>query len=97
MPNPVEILGRARNRIAQVAAIRAGAYALAPAIVAIALAIGLAPIGRATWMRWGYVLAPERAAILRDALLVIAAGSLAAGAILALRAYRLALDFVAAA
>lgn len=97
MPNPVEILGRARNRIAQVAAIRAGAYALAPAIVAVALAIGLAPIGRATWMRWGYVLAPERAAILRDALLMVAVGALVAGAILALRAYRRALDFVAAA
>ncbi len=97
MPNPVEILGRARNRIAQVAAIRTGAYAIAPALVAVALAIGLAPIGRATWMRWGYILAPERAAILRDALFVIAAGALAAGAILALRAYRRALDFVAAA
>ncbi|MGC1342468.1 MAG: hypothetical protein WA854_09085 [Candidatus Binataceae bacterium] len=97
MPNPVEILGRARNRIAQVAAIRTLAYAIAPAIVALALAIGLAPIGRATWMRWGYILAPERAALLRDALFVIAAGALAAGAILALRAYRRALDFVAAA
>jgi hypothetical protein len=97
VPNPVEILGRARNRIAQVAAIRAGAYAIAPAMVALALAIGLAPIGRATWIRWGYILAPERAALLRDILFVIAAGALAAGAILALRAYRRALDFVAAA
>ncbi|MGB6091390.1 MAG: hypothetical protein WBG26_17985 [Candidatus Binataceae bacterium] len=97
MPNPVEILGRARNRIAQVAAIRAGAYAVAPALVAFALAIGLLPIGRATWMRWGYILAPGRAAILRDAFFVIGAGALAAGAILALRAYRRALDFVAAA
>ena len=97
MPNPVEILGRARNRIAQVAAIRAGAYAIAPALVALGLALALSPIGRATWMRWGYMLAPERAAILRDALYAIAAGAVAAGAILALRAYSSALDFVAAA
>ncbi|HVA81102.1 MAG TPA: hypothetical protein VNF29_09260, partial [Candidatus Binataceae bacterium] len=97
MPNPVEILGRARNRIARVAAIRAGAYALAPAIVAAMLVLGLAPIGRATWMRWGYILAPERAAMLREILLAIAAGALAAGGILAIRAYRRALDFVTAA
>ncbi|HUY26113.1 MAG TPA: hypothetical protein VMV27_01725 [Candidatus Binataceae bacterium] len=97
MPNPVEILGRARNRIARVAAIRAGAYALAPAIVAVILALGLTPIGQATWMRWGYILAPERAAMLREILLAIAAGALAAGGIFAIRAHRRALDFVAAA
>jgi len=97
VPNPVEILGRARNRIAHVAAIRAGAYAIAPAIVAILLALGLGPIGRITWVRWGYVLAPEHAAMLRDALYAIAAGAVAAGAIIAVRAYRRALDFVAAA
>lgn len=97
MPNPVEILGRARNRIAQVAAIRAGVYAIAPALVAIALALGLGPIGRVTWTRWGYLLSPERAAILREVLYLIAAGALLAGAALALRAYRRALDFVGAA
>ena len=97
VPNPVEILGRARNRIALVAAIRAGAYALAPVFAAIVLSFALGVIGRVTWMRWGYILAPERAALLRDMLYALAAGSIATGAALAFRAYRRAMDFVAAA
>jgi hypothetical protein len=95
--NPVETIGIASARIARLAAIRAVLCAVAPALTAIALGVLLEPIGKVTWTRLGYRLAPERAAVL--SLVLIGAGIvvLAAGLVMAFRAYRRANDFVAAA
>jgi hypothetical protein len=95
--NPVEILNRTSRRIAQVAAARTIAYAVLPAIVAIALAMSLRPLGRATWERWGYVLNPAGAHIIAGSLHAIAALSVIAGLGFGYRAYVQARDFVGAA
>jgi uncharacterized membrane protein YgcG len=71
--------------------------AVAPALTAIALGVLLVPIGDATWAQYGYSLAPDRAAVLSLALIVVGLVVLAAGAVMAFRAYRRANDFVAAA
>jgi hypothetical protein len=97
VPNPVEILTRTSGRIAQVAAARTIAYAVLPAIVAIALAASLRPLGHATWERWGYVLNPAGAQIIFNSLLAIAALSVIAGLGFGYRAYLQARDFVGAA
>lgn len=97
MDNPVETIGIASARIARLAAIRAMLCAVAPALTAIALGVLLEPIGDVTWTRLGYRLAPERAAWLSLALIGAGVAVLAAGLVMALRAYRRANDFVAAA
>ncbi len=97
MDNPVETIGIASARIARLAAIGAVLCAVAPALTAIALGALLTQIGDVTWTRLGYRLAPERAAVL--SLVLIGAGIvvLAAGLVMAFRAYRRANDFLAAA
>src|SRR5208282_5932823 len=70
---------------------------VAPALTAIALGALLEPIGDLTWTRVGYGLAPERAAWLRLGLIGAGIVVLAAGLVMAFRAYRRASDFVAAA
>ncbi len=97
MDNPVETIGIASARIARLAAIRAMLCAVAPALTAIALGVLLEPIGAVTWTRLGYQLAPERAAVLSLGLIGAGIVVLAAGLVIALRAYRRASDFVAAA
>ncbi len=97
MDNPVETIGIASARIARLAAIRAMLCAVAPALTAIALGVLLEPIGAVTWTRLGYQLAPERAAVLSLGLIGAGIVVLAAGLLIALRAYRRASDFVAAA
>jgi hypothetical protein len=97
VPNPVEILGHARHRIAKVAAVRTFVYWLAPAAVTAVLAMWLEPVGRALWGRLGYVPALERVALMRTALAAGAGLELAVGAVLAWRAWRRASDFVEAA
>ena len=97
MDNPVETIGIASARIARLAAIRAMLCAVAPAITAIALGVLLEPIGAVTWTRLGYRLAPERGAVLSVALIGAGIVVLAAGLVMAFRAYRRASDFVAAA
>ena len=97
MDNPVETIGIASARIARLAAIRAMLCAVAPALTAIALGVLLEPIGDVTWTRLGYPLAPERAAVLSLALIGAGIVVLAAGLVMAFRAYRRANDFVAAA
>jgi hypothetical protein len=95
--NPVETIGIASARIARLAAIRAMLCAVAPALTAIALGVLLKPIGNVTWMRLGYRLAPERAAMLSLALIGAGIVVLAAGLVMAFLAYRRGNDFVAAA
>ncbi len=97
MDNPVETIGIASARIARLAAIRAMLCAVAPALTAIALGVLLKPIGEVTWARLGYGLSPERAAWLSLALIGAGVVVLAAGLVMALRAYRRANDFVSAA
>lgn len=97
MDNPVETIGIASARLARLAAIRAMLCAVAPALTAIALGVLLEPIGRVTWARFGYALAPERAAVLSLALIGAGVVVMAAGLVMAFRAYRCAGDFVAAA
>jgi uncharacterized membrane protein YgcG len=95
--NPVETIGTARARIARLAAIRVMLCAVAPALTAIALGVLLEPIGDATWGQYGYSIAPDRANLLSIALVVTGLVVLAAGSVMAFRAYRRANDFVAAA
>ena len=71
--------------------------AVAPALTAIALGVSLQPIGDLTWARYGYALAPDRATKLSLALIGVGVVVLAAGLVIAFRAYRRANDFVAAA
>jgi len=95
--NPVETIGAARARLARLAAIRAMLCAVAPALTAIALGLLLEPIGSLTWARYGYSLAPDRANVLSLALVGAGIVVLAAGLVMAFRAYRRADDFVSAA
>jgi hypothetical protein len=95
--NPVETIGAARARLARLAAIRAMLCAVAPALTAIALGLLLEPIGSLTWARYGYSLAPDRANVLSLALVGAGIVVLAAGLVIAFRAYRRADDFVSAA
>jgi hypothetical protein len=95
--NPVETIGAASARIARLAAIRVMLCAVAPAFTAIALGVLLEPIGDATWAPFGYTLAPDRATVLSLALIGAGLVVLAAGLVMAFRAYRRAHDFVAAA
>ncbi len=97
MDNPVETIGIASARIARLAAIRAMLCAVAPALTAIALGALLTQIGDVTLPRLGYRLAPERGAVLSLALIGAGIVVLAAGLVMAFRAYRSASDFVAAA
>ncbi len=97
MDNPVETIGTVRARIARLAAIRVMLCAVAPALTAIALGVLLEPIGDATWAQYGYSLAPDRANLLSIVLIVAGLVVLAAGAVMAFRAYRRANDFVGAA
>ena len=97
MANPVETIGSASARIARLAAIRVVLCAIAPALTAIALGLLLEPIGEVTWAQYGYSLAPERADRLSLALVGAGVVVLLIGLVMALRAYRRAHDFVAAA
>ncbi len=97
MDNPVETIGAASARIARLAAMRVMLCAVAPALTAIGLGLLLGPIGDLTWARYGYALAPDRAGMLTLALIASGIVVLAAGLVMALRAYRRANDFVAAA
>src|SRR5271168_2783103 len=71
--------------------------AVAPALTAIMLGVLLEPIGNLTWARYGYSLAPDRAAVLSIVLIGAGVAVIAAGLVMAFRAYRRANDFVAAA
>ncbi len=71
--------------------------AVAPALTAIALGLFLDPIGDLTWARYGYALAPDRANALSLALIGAGIVVLAAGLVMAFRAYRRAHNFVGAA
>jgi hypothetical protein len=95
--NPLETIGAARVRLARLAAIRVMLCAVAPALTAIALGLFLEPIGNLTWARYGYSLAPDRANLLSLALVGAGIVVLAAGLVMAFRAYRRANDFVLAA
>ncbi|MDB5107207.1 MAG: hypothetical protein JWM69_148, partial [Candidatus Binatus sp.] len=97
MPNPVEIIGKTRDRIARQAAIRALLTAIGPAMVAAAIGLLINPIGRMTWERYGYSIAPERLAMLGKAFLIASALCLVAGVVMAVVAYRRAYDFIGAA
>jgi hypothetical protein len=71
--------------------------AVAPALTAIALGVLLEPIGDLTWARYGYALAPDRATVLSLGLIGAGLVVLAAGMVMAWRAYRRGNDFVGAA
>jgi len=71
--------------------------AIAPAITAIALGLLLGPLGDLTWNRFGYSLTPDRANDLSLALFGAGLLVIAAGAVMAFRAYRRANNFLGAA
>jgi uncharacterized membrane protein YgcG len=93
---PVELLGEAHRRLALIAAARAAAYWLVPALAALALAGLFNLIGTATWGRFGYELAGDYGVALPVAMLAAGIAMLAAGAIRGWLAWRRT-DFVAAA
>ncbi len=94
---PVELICRARKRIARSAAIRAAIYFLAPALTAMLLSVLLPTIGALTWERAGYVLASELMIDMRLALAAAGIIALIVGALLGWRAYSASDDFVGAA
>ena len=97
MVNPVDLIARSRRRIARLAAVEAGLYAVLPLIVTIAIAGTIDAIGAVAWERWGYTIEASRVAILRGGAIALALAELAAVAFFAWRAWRAANGFVAAA
>lgn len=95
--NPVELISTAKRRIARVAAIKAFAYFLAPALTALVLAAALPAIGSLTWERMDYFLAPSTMSLTRIGLCALGATMLIVGASRAWRAYMYTNNFVAAA
>lgn len=57
--DPIEVIGRARRRIAELAALRVAIYLAPPVLIALALGLGFESLGSATWERWGYMLTPS--------------------------------------
>lgn len=80
-----------------VEAARAACYAVAPAVVAAVLAVVIRPLGAITWERWGYLLSPDKAAMVELAMWVAAGAAILAGAALGARAWIRANDFLRAA
>jgi hypothetical protein len=97
VPNPVEVIGAARARLAMVAAAEAAIRALSPALTAFAMALALAPLNAWTRLRFGYELAPAMLANLRAGLAAAAVLDLALCGILALIAWRRTNDYLGAA
>jgi hypothetical protein len=95
--DPIEVIGKARHRIAELAALRVAIYVGPPVLTTLALGLAFEVIGPATWERWGYVLAPPHAWVLRVGLLAATAAGLVIGVVLAMLAWRRASDFVEAA
>ncbi len=73
MIDPIEIIGKARRRIAELAALRVAIYAVPPILTTLALGLAFEAIGPATWERWGYVLAPSQGWVVRVGLLAATA------------------------
>ena len=97
MVNPVDLIARSRSRIARLAAVETGLYAVAPLIVTIAIAATIDAIGAAAWERWGYTIDAARVTILREGAIALAVAELAAVTFFIWRAWRAANGFVAAA
>jgi hypothetical protein len=95
--NPVEQIVAARRRLKQVAALRAGLALFVPALTALVLAAALRAIGRATWERAGYVLAPAKLGDLRLAAVLAGVAAMAGCSLMAWRAWREADNFIDAA
>ncbi len=68
MIDPIDpsIIGKARHRIAEIAALRVAIYVAPPVLTTLALGLAFEAIGPATWERWGYVLAPSQGWIVRS-------------------------------
>lgn len=96
MTKPVELLGQAHQRLALIAAARAAALWIIPALAALILAGLFDRIGALTWGRHGYELAGGFSSGLRIAMLVAGIAILAVGAIRGWLAW-CATDFVNAA
>lgn len=86
MADPLQVIDRVRRRRASLAAACAAARWLPPCLLAVAVALGLTPLGAHTWERWGWALAGGAAPHLRAALLAAAAAALLVGALVAWRA-----------
>jgi hypothetical protein len=95
--NPVETIGKARRRLAIVAASQAVAYAIAPAAVLCAMAVVLPSLDGLMRNVFGYHLGPALTSDFRLGLGAAAAAALAVSAAMALREWRRCNDFVAAA
>ena len=97
MLNPVDLIGISRRRLVRLAVFKTALCASIPLLVTVAAALGVDLVGATVWERWGYVLAPARAAILRDAILGCLGAEVATVSLIAWMAARKADDFVGAA
>jgi hypothetical protein len=92
--NPIEQIGRARRRLARIAALRAAIWVSLPLIVTVLFFAGLDVIAALTWENFGYILTDAREWMVGNVLIGAALIELAALGILALLAYRKADDFI---
>lgn len=97
MVNPVDLIARSRRRIARLAAVETGLYAVAPLAATIAIAATIDAMGAVAWERWGYTIEAGRLAILREGAIALAGAELAVVGFFAWRAWCAASGFVAAA
>jgi hypothetical protein len=97
MVNPIEQIGKARRRLARLAAMTAAIDVTLPLTVTILLALGLDVIGALTWENFGYILTGERELLADEILIGALVAQFIALSVLALLAYRKANDFLTAA
>jgi hypothetical protein len=97
LSNPIEIVLRARKRIARLAVIRTGLHAASPLIVTLAIALGLDMLNGLTFDHFGYLMDAGLARRFQMSLLVFALVQLVVVALFAWRSWLHASDFLGAA
>ncbi len=95
--NPIEQIGRSRQRLARLAAAGAAIELTLPLAATILFALGLDLIGALTWENFGYILTGGRESLVGEILLGVFTAQLLVLAIMAALAYRKANDFLRAA
>jgi hypothetical protein len=97
LSNPLEIIRRARQQIARLAAIRTLLYGALPLSLTLAIAISLNLLNQFAFDHFGYLMEAAAARLFHISLLVLVLFELVAVALLAWRAWSHASDFVRAA
>jgi hypothetical protein len=94
LTSPIEIVLRARNRLARLAVTRTLLYGVLPFAVTLAIAFNLDAINRLAFDHFGYLIGASPARLFQRSLLALALVQLVAVALLAWRAWSRASDFV---